>query len=136
MVWENPQTKPSLGGLDQTRTKSDQTNPITVYLRYAMTILYAWRHKRPGYETLRSTIWLSRLIWASPGKYVRKSSLQSIGGLIGEHFDQTFDDEEDPSSYSAMSQALTAKFRAVIDALPSDGDDDDGDGDSDDDAVE
>jgi hypothetical protein len=107
-----------------------------LYLRYAMTILYAWRHKRPGYETLRSTIWPSRLIWASPGKYVRKSSLQSIGGLIGEHFDHTFDDEEDSSSFSAMSQALTAKFRAVVDALPRDGDDDDGDYDSDDDAVE
>jgi hypothetical protein len=29
MVLRNPQTRPSLGGLDQTRTKSDQTIPIT-----------------------------------------------------------------------------------------------------------
>ncbi|EXA29752.1 hypothetical protein FOVG_18800 [Fusarium oxysporum f. sp. pisi HDV247] len=29
MVLRNPQTRPSLGGLDQTKTKSDQTIPIT-----------------------------------------------------------------------------------------------------------
>ncbi|PVH90055.1 hypothetical protein DM02DRAFT_665604 [Periconia macrospinosa] len=30
MVSRYPQTRPSLGGLDQTKTKSDQTIPITV----------------------------------------------------------------------------------------------------------
>ena len=29
MVLRYPQTRPSLGGLDQTKTKSDQTIPIT-----------------------------------------------------------------------------------------------------------
>ncbi|EXA30014.1 hypothetical protein FOVG_18550 [Fusarium oxysporum f. sp. pisi HDV247] len=39
MVLRNPQTRPSLGGLDQTKTKSDQTIPITgvetVWLRWS-----------------------------------------------------------------------------------------------------
>lgn len=99
-----------------------------LYLRYAMTMLYALRHKRPGYESLQSNIWPSRIIWASPGKYVRKSSIQVIAGLIGEHFTETFDDEEDPHSSSEIHQNLTAKFRAVVDGMPncdSDSDDDD-----------
>ncbi|KAJ4131261.1 hypothetical protein NW765_017153 [Fusarium oxysporum] len=33
MVLRNPQTRPSLGGLDQTKTKSDQTIPITVRIQ-------------------------------------------------------------------------------------------------------
>jgi hypothetical protein len=89
-----------------------------------MTMLYAWRHKLPGYESLRSNIWPSRLIWASSGKYVRKSSLYLIGGLIREHFDGTFDDEEDPRSFSEISQTLTAKFQAEVDATQSEDEDD------------
>jgi hypothetical protein len=98
-----------------------------LYLRYAMTMLHAWRSKLPGYESLQSNIWPSRIIWASPGKYVRKSTLQSIGGLIGEHFEETFDDEEDLSSLSEISRNLTAKFQAVVDGMGSDDDDDDED---------
>jgi hypothetical protein len=101
-----------------------------LYLKYAMTMLYAWRHKIPGYERLQSDIWPSRLIWASPGKHVRKSSLQSIGGLIGEHFDKTFDDEEDELSQSETSRNLMLKFRAVLDTMPTSEDEDEDDEDS------
>ncbi|RKK11127.1 hypothetical protein BFJ67_g18169 [Fusarium oxysporum f. sp. cepae] len=37
MVLRNPQTRPSLGGLDQTKTKSDQTIPITAFNPASMT---------------------------------------------------------------------------------------------------
>src|SRR3954453_23992912 len=39
MVSRNRQTKPRLGGLDQTKTKSDQTIPITANLLYHRRIL-------------------------------------------------------------------------------------------------
>lgn len=87
-----------------------------LYLRYAMTILYAIRYKVPGYERLQSNFWPSRVIWASPGKYVRKSALQIVGGFIGEHFTDTFDDDEDSV---AVSQNQMAKFRAVVDTPSS-----------------
>jgi hypothetical protein len=91
-----------------------------LYLRYAMTILHAWRSKLQGFEVLQSRIWPSRLIWATPGKYIRKSPLLVIGGMIGEHLDQTFDDQDDPD----ISQHLIAKFRAVIDEIPTNDHDD------------
>jgi len=96
-----------------------------LYLRYAMTMLYAWRHKTPGHEDLRANVWPSRVVWATPGKYVRKSSLHSIGGLIGEHFTETFDDDEDPAALSDVSQNLMAKFQAVVDEMSGNGGDDD-----------
>ena len=101
-----------------------------LYLKYTMTMLHAWRHKTPGYERLQSDIWPSRLIWASPGKHVRKSSLQSIGGLIGEHIGETFDDEEDELSQSETSRNLMSKFRAVLDTMPTSEDEDEDDEDS------
>jgi hypothetical protein len=110
---------------------ASRPNKRFLYLRYAMTMLYALRHKVAGYERLQSDIWPSRLIWASPDKYVRKSCLQSIGGLIGEHFDETFEDEEDCPQRSLVSQNLLAKFRAVVDTMPCDADSD-SDDDSDD----
>jgi hypothetical protein len=96
-----------------------------LYLRYVMTMLHAWRHKQPGYETLRSNIWPSRLIWAPPGKYVRSSSLQSIGGMIREHFDQTFDDDENEHCSTETSEKMKAKFESIVDELGLRRDDED-----------
>src|SRR5258708_7983737 len=90
-----------------------------------MTMLYGWRYKTPGHENLQANVWPSRVVWATPGKYVRKSSLHSIGGLIGEHFTDTFDDDEDPAALSDISQNLMAKFQAVIDEMPGNRSDDD-----------
>jgi hypothetical protein len=92
-----------------------------------MTILHAWRCKVPGYEVLQSRIRPSRLVWASPAEYIRKSPLLVIGGVIGEHLDQTIAEK-------ASDTSLTAKFQAVIDDMPTR--DDDSDDDSEDDSED
>jgi hypothetical protein len=63
---------------------------------------------------------------ATHGKYTHKSLLLVIGGMIGDHLDQTFPDQN-----SDTSPNLIAKFRAVVNGMPTN--DDDSEDDSDDD---
>jgi hypothetical protein len=90
-----------------------------LYVRYAMTILRAWRLKMPGYEALRST-WPAHLVWTHPGAFIRKSPLR-IAGILGQHLDQTFD-----GCFPDMSERFDDQFQAEVDAMPEYNDDVDG----------
>lgn len=97
-----------------------------LYLRYAMTMMHMFNHKRSGYEALRERIWPSRLVWATPDRWLNG---RLMSGIIGEHLG-TFDGDKYGSKED--QENLNEAFRAAIDAIPTRDDYDDDDDDEED----